>query len=74
MRIILINFIKFYKYFISPLFSPSCRFYPSCSSYGMEAIQLHGALKGSYLLFRRLIKCQPFHQGGIDPVPEKISK
>ena len=71
MRIILLNIIKFYKYFISPLFGSSCRFYPSCSSYGLEAIKLHGATKGSYLLFRRLIKCHPFHQGGIDPVPEK---
>jgi len=74
MRILLINLIKFYKFFISPLLPPRCRFYPSCSSYGLEAIQLHGAVKGSYLTIRRLLKCHPFHEGGIDPVPKKIGK
>ena len=74
MRLLLIAIIKAYKYFISPLLGPSCRFYPSCSSYGLEAIQLHGAAKGSYLTLRRLLKCHPFHEGGIDPVPEKLSK
>ncbi|MCK5191314.1 MAG: membrane protein insertion efficiency factor YidD [Methylococcales bacterium] len=74
MRIVLISLIKFYKYFISPLIGSRCRFYPSCSSYGLEAIQLHGALKGSYLTLRRLLKCHPFHEGGIDPVPEKFGK
>jgi len=74
MRLLLIGLIKAYKYFISPLLGPRCRFYPSCSSYGLEAIQLHGAAKGAYLTFRRLLKCHPFHEGGIDPVPEKLSK
>ncbi|QWF71198.1 membrane protein insertion efficiency factor YidD [Methylomonas paludis] len=74
MRILLIALIKAYKYFISPLLGPTCRFYPSCSSYGLEAIQLHGAANGSYLTIRRLLKCHPFHEGGIDPVPEKLSK
>ena len=74
MRFLLITLIKIYKYFISPLLGPRCRFYPSCSSYGIEAIQLHGAIKGSYLTLRRLLKCHPFHEGGIDPVPKKLSK
>lgn len=74
MRFLLITLIKVYKYFISPLLGPRCRFYPSCSSYGLEAIQLYGAAKGSYLTLRRLLKCHPFHEGGIDPVPEKLSK
>jgi len=74
MRFLLITLIKVYKYFISPLLGPRCRFYPSCSSYGIEAIQLHGAIKGSYLTLRRLLKCHPFHEGGIDPVPKKLSK
>jgi putative membrane protein insertion efficiency factor len=75
MRILLINLIKFYKYFISPLLGPPrCRFYPSCSSYGIEAIRFHGALKGSYLTIRRLLKCHPFHEGGIDHVPDKFGK
>ncbi len=74
MQFLLINLIKIYKLFISPLLPPRCRFYPSCSSYGLEAIQLHGAIKGSYLTIRRLLKCHPFHEGGIDPVPKKIGK
>jgi uncharacterized protein len=68
----LIAIIKFYKYFISPLLGSNCRFYPSCSSYSLEALQRHGAIIGSYLTLKRLLKCHPFHQGGIDPVPEKI--
>jgi uncharacterized protein len=72
MRFMLIAIIKFYKYFISPLLGSNCRFYPSCSSYSLEALQRHGALIGSYLTLKRLLKCHPFHQGGIDPVPEKF--
>jgi uncharacterized protein len=68
----LIAIIKFYKYFISPLLGSNCRFYPSCSSYSLEALQHHGAIIGSYLTLKRLLKCHPFHQGGIDPVPEKF--
>jgi uncharacterized protein len=68
----LIAIIKFYKYFISPLLGSNCRFYPSCSSYSLEALQRHGAFIGSYLTLKRLLKCHPFHQGGIDPVPEKF--
>ncbi len=74
MQFLLINLIKFYKNFISPLLPPRCRFYPSCSNYSLEAIQLHGAFKGSYLTIKRLLKCHPFHEGGIDPVPKKIGK
>lgn len=74
MRILFITLIKFYKYFISPILGTRCRFYPTCSSYSLEAIQKHGALKGSFLTFRRLLKCHPFHEGGIDPVPDKIGK
>ncbi|HEY8158743.1 MAG TPA: membrane protein insertion efficiency factor YidD [Methylobacter sp.] len=72
MRFILIAIIRFYKYFISPLLGNRCRFYPSCSSYSLEALQLHGAIIGSYLTLKRLLKCHPFHEGGIDPVPEKF--
>ena len=72
MRFILIAIIKFYKYFISPLLGDRCRFYPSCSSYSLEALQLHGVVTGSYLSLKRLLKCHPFHEGGIDPVPEKF--
>jgi len=72
MRFILIAIVKFYKYFISRLLGDRCRFYPSCSSYSLEALQLHGAIIGSYLTLKRLLKCHPFHEGGIDPVPEKF--
>jgi putative membrane protein insertion efficiency factor len=74
MRFALIAVIKFYRYFISPLLGSNCRFYPSCSSYSIEALTRHGAVIGSYLTLRRLLKCHPFHEGGIDPVPEKFGK
>lgn len=62
--------ITFYKRLISPLLGNHCRFYPPCSNYTYEAIQRHGVLKGIYLGAKRLLKCQPFHPGGYDPVPE----
>jgi uncharacterized protein len=66
-----ISLIRFYQVVISPLKAPSCRFYPTCSHYGMEAIQRFGALKGGWLTVKRIAKCHPFHPGGLDPVPEK---
>lgn len=66
-----IALIRFYQIAISPLKPPTCRFYPTCSHYGLEAIRRFGALKGSYLALKRILKCHPFHPGGIDPVPEK---
>lgn len=63
--------IRFYRRFLSPLkASPSCRFSPTCSHYAVDAIRGHGVVRGSYLAFRRVLKCQPFHPGGFDPVPE----
>ena len=61
--------IRAYRYFISPMLGPSCRFYPSCSCYAEEALQRHGALRGSFLTVRRLARCHPWHEGGYDPVP-----
>ncbi|WP_432821871.1 membrane protein insertion efficiency factor YidD [Trichloromonas sp.] len=60
--------IVFYKRCISPLKAPSCRFYPSCSTYAYQAIQKHGTLKGLYLSLLRICRCHPFHPGGFDPV------
>jgi len=72
MRFILLSIIKGYRIFISPLLGSNCRFYPCCSSYALEAIQRHGVIFGSVLTIKRLLKCQPFCKGGIDPVPEKV--
>ena len=66
---LLLGGIRFYQTFISPMKPPTCRFYPSCSSYGAEAIRRYGTLKGSWLTVCRLSKCHPFHKGGFDPVP-----
>ena len=71
MKKILIGFIKIYQKVLSPLTPPSCRFYPTCSHYGLEAIEKHGALKGLWLAVCRILKCHPFHKGGFDPVPQK---
>ena len=66
---LLIALLRVYKRFISPLLGPRCRFVPSCSEYAMDAISLHGPLRGSWLAARRLGRCHPFHPGGFDPVP-----
>src|SRR5699024_3187989 len=71
MKHILIWIITFYRKAISPFKPPSCRFYPTCSKYGLEAIQRFGAIKGGYLTLKRISKCHPFHEGGVDYVPEK---
>ncbi|MGG3625811.1 membrane protein insertion efficiency factor YidD [Bacillus gobiensis] len=63
--------IQLYQKIISPLTPPSCRFYPTCSNYGIEAIRTHGVIKGGWLTIKRILKCHPFHPGGVDPVPEK---
>ncbi|HLR30450.1 MAG TPA: membrane protein insertion efficiency factor YidD [Paenalcaligenes sp.] len=66
---ILIGCIRFYQYVISPWLKPSCRFHPTCSSYSIQAIQTHGALKGLALTGRRLFRCHPWGSSGYDPVP-----
>ena len=65
---LLIYLVRFYQKFISPLKGPTCRFFPTCSQYSIEAIRKYGALKGIYLTIRRLLKCHPFHSGGYDPL------
>lgn len=69
MRHFFILIIDCYKTLLSPFLGHHCRFYPSCSSYAREAIAEHGTLKGSSLAIRRLSKCHPWHEGGVDPVP-----
>ncbi|HEX2773138.1 MAG TPA: membrane protein insertion efficiency factor YidD [Micromonosporaceae bacterium] len=59
-----------YRRWISPALPARCRFYPSCSAYALEAITRHGAIRGTVLAGRRLLRCHPFHPGGYDPVPE----
>lgn len=70
MKYLLILPIRFYKRFISPLFPPCCRFYPTCSTYALQAIERFGAVKGLYLAVSRLLRCHPWSRGGIDEVPE----
>ncbi|WP_084589873.1 membrane protein insertion efficiency factor YidD [Chelonobacter oris] len=68
---LLILLIKFYRLAISPMLGPRCRFNPTCSQYGLEAVQMHGALKGGWLTVKRVLKCHPLSAGGDDPVPPK---
>ena len=69
MKYLIIAFLKAYRMFISPLYGQVCRFYPSCSAYALEAVERHGAVRGSWLAMRRLIRCHPWNPGGYDPVP-----
>lgn len=69
MKKLLLALIKFYQYFISPWLGKSCRFHPTCSEYAKEAISIHGSLKGGGLIIYRIARCQPFCNGGYDPVP-----
>lgn len=74
MKKLVLLLIRFYQKMISPLTPPSCRFYPTCSHYGVEAVETHGVVKGMWLTIVRISKCHPFHKGGFDPVPAKKKK
>jgi len=69
MRWIIIQLIRGYRYLLSPWLGSHCRFHPSCSCYAQTAVERHGALHGSVLALRRLLRCHPWHPGGIDEVP-----
>jgi len=69
MKWFLIVLIRGYQKLISPLFPPTCRFYPTCSTYFIQALKKYGAFKGSYLGIKRILRCHPWNDGGYDPVP-----
>ena len=69
MKYVLIGLLKAWRLTISPLYGNVCRYYPSCSAYALRAVEFHGALKGSWLTVRRLLRCHPWSPGGYDPVP-----
>lgn len=69
MKAVLIALLRAYQYAVRPWLGSNCRFYPSCSDYAREALERHGALRGSWLATRRILRCHPYHPGGYDPVP-----
>jgi uncharacterized protein len=70
----IILLLKGYRFFVSPFLGMNCRFYPTCSSYAEEALRERGLIMGMYLSLRRLLRCHPWHQGGLDPVPKKENR
>jgi len=69
MKKLILILIKFYQNFISPMFPPSCRYTPTCSQYTLEAVEKYGSIKGLFLGFKRILRCNPFFPGGEDPGP-----
>jgi hypothetical protein len=67
--LLILAFFRGWQLFVSPLYGQTCRFYPSCSAYGVEAVRRHGAVRGVWLTARRLLRCHPWNPGGVDPVP-----
>lgn len=69
MKWLLLKLVRGYQLFISPVFGSHCRYYPTCSSYMFQAIELHGAVRGTWMGLKRIGRCHPWHEGGLDPVP-----
>lgn len=69
MKYVLIGLLKVYRAVISPLYGDVCKFHPTCSAYALDAVRIHGSLKGTWLTLRRLVRCHPWSLGGYDPVP-----
>lgn len=74
MKTVVLAVIRIYQLTLSRVLPPACRFVPTCSQYGYEAVQRYGVWRGGWLALRRLLRCHPFHPGGYDPVPELASK
>jgi putative membrane protein insertion efficiency factor len=68
MKFLVLSFLQLYKTLISPFLPPACRFEPTCSTYMMEAVEKYGAIKGTWMGVKRILRCQPFCKGGYDPV------
>lgn len=73
MKILLVLVVRAYQVVLSPLLPAACRYHPTCSNYAIEALEKHGALRGSWLAVRRIARCHPFRPGGYDPVPDPPS-
>lgn len=74
MRWVILTPLYVYRWLISPLLGPRCRFYPSCSEYAIAAVQKHGIIRGLFLTVKRLLRCHPWHPGGVDYIPTPIEK
>ena len=68
-RLLVVLLLRAYRAVVSPLYGPTCRFYPSCSEYALIAVERHGVVRGGWLAVRRLLRCHPWNPGGVDPVP-----
>lgn len=68
MKFLILDLLKLYKTFVSPFLPPSCRFEPTCSQYAAQAVEKYGAIRGTWMGFKRILRCQPFSKGGFDPV------
>ncbi len=74
MKYVLIGLLKAYRFAISPLYGQVCRYHPTCSAYALEAVQTHGAVRGTWLAMRRVARCHPWAAGGFDPVPSSKNR
>lgn len=72
MKAVLLALLRAYRFLLSPWLGNSCRFWPTCSAYAMEAIDTHGAARGSWMMATRLARCHPYSRGGVDPVPAQF--